>query len=60
MALGWKRSLALINGKTLSEGESAAVSVKPGTLTIKCLKIEKDLVLITVHGEDTPRLLHLR
>jgi hypothetical protein len=50
VALGWKRSLALINGKTLSEGESAAVSVKPGTLTIKCLKIEKESVLITVEG----------
>jgi hypothetical protein len=33
---------------------------KPGTLTIKCLKIEKNSVLITVEGEDTPRLLHLR
>jgi hypothetical protein len=67
-------ALAVINGKSLSEGESASVSVKPGTLTIKCLKIEKNSVLITVEGEDTqknsvlitvegedtPRLLHLR
>ena len=60
VALGGRIPLAVINGKTLSEGESAAVSVKPGTLTIKCLKIEKDSVLIIVEGEDAPRLLHLR
>jgi hypothetical protein len=53
-------ALAVINGRTLSEGESGSVSVRPGTLTIKCLKIEKESVLITVEGEDTPRLLHLR
>jgi hypothetical protein len=60
ITFGGRTLLAVINGKTLSEGESATVSVKPGTLTIKCLKIEKDSVLITVQGEDTPRLLHLR
>jgi hypothetical protein len=57
---GGRTPLAVINGKTLSEGESATVSVKPGTLTIKCLKIEKNSVLIIVEGEDAPRLLHLR
>jgi hypothetical protein len=60
ITFGGKRSLALINGKTLAEGESASVSIKPGTLTIKCLKIEKESVLISVEGEDSPRLLHLR
>ncbi len=53
-------ALAVVNGKTLSEGESASASVKPGTLTIKCLKIEKNSVFVTVEGEDTPRLPHLR
>jgi hypothetical protein len=60
ITFGGKNSLAVINGKTLSEGESAVVSVKPGRLTIKCLKIEKDSVLIRVDGEDAPRLLHLK
>ena len=60
ITFGGKTPLAVIAGKTLSEGESATISVKPGTLTIKCLKIEKDSVLITVEGEDTSRLLHLR
>ncbi len=54
ITFGTKRSMAVINGKTLSEGESAAVSVKPGTLTIKCLKIERDSVLITIDGEAAP------
>jgi hypothetical protein len=60
ITFGGKTPLAVINGKTLSEGESATVSVKPGTLTIKCLKIEKDSVQIAVEGEDAPRTLHLR
>ena len=60
ITFGGRTSLAVINGKSLAEGESASVSAKPETLTIKCLKIERDSVLITVDGEDTPRLLHLR
>ena len=52
--------VAVVNGKTLSEGESATISVKPGTLKIKCLKIETDSVLITVEGEEAPRLLRFR
>jgi len=51
---------AVINGKTLSEGESASVPFKSGTLAIKCLKIEKDSVLISLDGEDAPRLLRVR
>ena len=60
ITFGGRALLAVINGKTLSEGESATVSVKPGTVTIKCLKIEKDSVLISVEGEDSPRILRLR
>jgi hypothetical protein len=60
ITFGGTTPLAVVNGKTLSEGESATVSVKPGTLRINCLKIEKESVLITVEGEDAPRLLRLR
>jgi hypothetical protein len=60
ITFGGKTPLAVINGKTLSEGESASVSVTPGTLTVKCIRIERDSVLISVEGEDAPRLLHLR
>jgi hypothetical protein len=60
MTIGGQRSLAVINGKTFAEGESGVITIKPGKLTIKCLKIEKDSVLISVEGEDAPRLLRLR
>lgn len=60
ITFGGKTSLAVVNGKTLGEGESATVSVKPGTLTIKCLKIEKDSVQIAVEGEGAPRVLRLK
>jgi hypothetical protein len=60
ISFGSGTSLAMINGKTLAEGESATVTFKTGTLNIKCLKIQKDSVLIAVEGEDNPRLLHSR
>jgi hypothetical protein len=60
ITFGGKTSMAMINGKTLSEGESAGLSLKSGPLFIKCLKIEKDSVLISVDGEDAPRVLHLK
>jgi hypothetical protein len=57
---GGKVPLAMINGKTLAEGESAKIFIKPLTLEIKCLKIEKDSVRIAVEGEEAPRLLRFR
>jgi hypothetical protein len=58
IALG-KTPLAVINGKSLSEGESIKLTLKSDSLVIKCLKIQSDSVLIAVEGEDTPRLLEL-
>jgi hypothetical protein len=60
ITFGGKVSLAVINGRTLSEGESARVSVGPANVGIKCLRIEKDAVSVSVEGEDTPRVLRLR
>lgn len=60
ITFGSKGALAVLNGKTFSEGESAKILLKPGTLAIKCLKIEKESVLIAVEGEDEPRILHLK
>jgi TPR repeat protein len=51
--------MAAINGKTLAEGETANIKLKKGTVNVKCLKIDKDSVLILVDGEDEPRLLHM-
>jgi len=55
-----KTPLAMINGKTLSEGESANITLKTGTLRMKLLKIEKDYVQIAIEGENAPRLLPLK
>ena len=55
-----KNSLVVINGKTFAEGEAASASVESGALNIRCLKIERDSVLISVEGEEAPRLLHLK
>jgi hypothetical protein len=59
IALG-KTPLAVINGKSLSEGESIKLTLKSDSLVIKCLKIQSDSVLIAVEDEDTPRLLELK
>jgi hypothetical protein len=57
---GGKNRLAVINGKALAEGESGIIPAKPVPLAVKCLKIDKDAVLIAVDGEDAPRVLHLK
>jgi Sel1 repeat len=60
ITFGGKTSLAVIKCKTVAEGESATVSVKGGTLTFKCLKIDRNSVQVSVEGEDAPRLLRLK
>ncbi len=60
ISFGGRTPLVVINGRNLSEGETATVPVKPGNLKIKCLQIEKDSVLIAVEGEDTPRWLRVK
>jgi len=60
ITFGGKTPLAVINGKTLSNGETAKITIKPSTLSIKCLNIEKDAVTIAVEGEDAPRRLALK
>jgi hypothetical protein len=61
ITVGAKNSLVTINGKALAEREGATISIKlAGGLRIKCLKIEKDSVVIAVEGEDTPRLLQIK
>ena len=60
ITFGVRTPLAVINGKTLTEGESVTVAVKPGSLKIKCLKIGKDSALVAIEGEDEPRILRLR
>lgn len=52
-----KVAVAIINGKSLAEGDTAMIPLKPTPLAVKCLKIETNTVLISVQGEETPRRL---
>jgi hypothetical protein len=56
-----KTPLAIISGKTFAEGESGKVTIRgQGSVVIKCLRIEKDSVTISVEGEDAPRHISVR
>lgn len=57
---GTKYQSAVINGKSVGEGEYVQIPLNPRTLLVKCLKIKKNSVLVTVDGEDVPRLLKLK
>jgi len=53
--------LAIINGKTFAAGESQVLTgIQPNPIAVKCIKIDKDSVLISVEGEDTPRRLTIK
>ncbi len=57
---GGKTPLVVISGKTLAEGESVIIPGKPSTFIVRCLRIEKDSVLVAIDGEDAPRRLYLK
>ena len=54
-----KPSLAIINGKTLAEGETITIELKDGPLKVKCVQIKQNAVLISIEGENEPRWLTL-
>ncbi|MEI7733296.1 MAG: hypothetical protein WCO56_27240 [Verrucomicrobiota bacterium] len=60
ITIGKSLSMAIINGKNLRENELSLMAVGPAFLSVKCLKITSNTVLISVWGESTPRELHLR
>ena len=55
-----KTPLAIINGKTLTEGESVTVKLKEGALKVTCIQIKQDSVLISIAGENESRWLTLK
>jgi hypothetical protein len=58
--IGGKTPLAIINDKTFLEGESQALTRgQLGPITVKCIKIDTNYVLISVEGEQAPRRLML-
>jgi hypothetical protein len=56
---GGRFPLAIINRRTIAEGESALIPVTGGALNIKCLKIKADSVLVAIEQELEPRLISL-
>jgi TPR repeat protein len=54
------QSLALINGQAVAEGETISVKLKPRFLDVKCIKIGKDSVTISIARENQPRTLRLK
>lgn len=54
-----KRKMAMINGETLAEGESARFSIGEKTARVHCLEIHDQSVKVQVDGEDQPRELTL-
>jgi len=55
-----KPPLAIINGKTLGEGESAIISSNGDKLKITCLQIKQDSALVSIEGENETEWLRLR
>ena len=50
--------MAIINGKTVEEGSIATIPLKARSVTLKCIKIETNSVLIHLEGEERPRRLY--
>lgn len=55
-----KRRFALLNDQTLGVGESARVRLGKGEVRVKCLEIRNDSVLVSVNGEEKPRVIKLK
>jgi hypothetical protein len=54
------RALAIINGKTLAQGESATIKVDARAVTIHCREITSESAIIAIDGVDTLQELRLR
>ena len=52
--------VAMINGKLLAVGETATITAKSQTCVLKCLRIDKDSVLVNIEGETESRELRLK
>lgn len=55
-----RSSLAVINRRTLAEGETADLVIPKGRLTVTCLEIRAQSILVDIAGEYETRLLRLR
>jgi hypothetical protein len=51
--------LAIINGSTFAQSETAAVKVAGKTIKVHCLEIREKSALVEIDGLDKPRELFL-
>jgi hypothetical protein len=54
------KSLAVINRRSVATGETATIAVSTGELTLTCLEISAQSILVEIAGENEARLLRLR
>lgn len=54
---GGNAPLAVVNRRTLAQGESAAIPLNGRMIAVKCVEVRHDSVLIEVEGESEPRWL---
>jgi hypothetical protein len=57
VTMGGRSPLAVINHRTLAQGETTEVPVNGETLEVKCLEIREASVLIEIEGDGEPRLM---
>jgi hypothetical protein len=60
ISVGKQRRLALINNLTLAEGEKGSVRIGTQTVSVHCLEIRKQSVLVALDGSSAPTELRLR
>ena len=60
ISLAGDKSLAVINRRSLARGETATLALAKGELTLTCLEISADSILVDIAGENEARLLRLR
>jgi hypothetical protein len=60
VTFGGRLPLAVINRRTVAEGETAEIVVDGTTLRIKCLEVRETSVLVEIEGEAEPRVLGMK
>lgn len=60
LTFGGRKALAVINRKTLGEGESAEFATPKGQIVVTCLEIRDQSVLVDIAGENNAFLLSFR
>lgn len=60
ISLAGDKSLAVINRRNVAQGETATIAIAKGQLTLTCLEISAQSILIEIAGENESRLLRMR